>query len=34
VSASTLARIGDLFVCAEVPYAVIDAHGVNAWLGA
>jgi hypothetical protein len=32
VSASTLARIADLFVHAEVEYAVIGAHGVNAWL--
>jgi hypothetical protein len=32
VSGSTLARIADLFVRAEVEYAVIGAHGVNAWL--
>jgi hypothetical protein len=32
VSASALARIADLFGRAEVEYAVIGAHGVNAWL--
>jgi hypothetical protein len=32
VSGSTLARIADLFARAEVEYAVIGAHGVNAWL--
>ena len=32
MSASALARIADLFVRADVPYAVIGAHGVNAWL--
>lgn len=32
MSASALARIGDLFARADVPYAVIGAHGVNAWL--
>ena len=32
MSASTLACIADLFVRAEVQYAVIGAHGVNAWL--
>jgi hypothetical protein len=32
VSASSLVRIADLFVRAELEYAVIGAHGVNAWL--
>ena len=32
MSASTLARIDDLFDRAEVPYAVIGAHGVHAWI--
>jgi hypothetical protein len=32
VSTSALARIADLFARAEVEYAVIGAHGVNAWL--
>lgn len=27
-----LARVADLFARAEVAYAVIGAHGVNAWL--
>jgi hypothetical protein len=32
VTGSPLARIADLFARAEVEYAVIGAHGVNAWL--
>jgi hypothetical protein len=32
VSASALARVADLFARAAVDYAVIGAHGVNAWL--
>jgi len=32
VSGSALARIANLFASAEVEYAVIGAHGVNAWL--
>lgn len=32
MSSSAVARIAELFARAEVAYAVIGAHGVNAWL--